>query len=198
MFPVEEGSEFTSVGNRGFPIPVCPAIIKNMKEEMGLTPKPQNEGKVYKLPTPEEIDHLEKWIADNPEEEVPMELRRDYEKEKDELEALFVKFEQDHSLEKLHEIGDLSSELFSAFTNPKGFPVAKNVFILPTLSEKESIMFITRETAKKDLVPIVSLLNSLKNMTNIPKSEYEALREIYKKLSRAVCMIRGKQVVHTH
>ena len=87
-----------------------------------------------------------------------------------ELEEMFVSFESAHSLAELILIVDLT----------------------PEEAPNNSI----RESARKDMVPIVSKLNKLKNETNIVPEKYEELRAKYMRLSRAVGIINNNKVDH--
>jgi hypothetical protein len=86
------------------------------------------------------------------------------------FENLITAFEADYPLEELHAITDLTPE--------------------------EALRHPLREPAKKALNPIVALLNKLKEETDIPSEEYEALKAEYKRLSRAVGMINNGKVDH--
>lgn len=53
-----------------------------------------------------------------------------------------------------------------------------------------------REPARKALIPIVALLNTLKEETNISKDRHDALKERYGTLSKAVGFINNNKVKH--
>ncbi|MCX6752766.1 MAG: hypothetical protein NTW62_00250 [Candidatus Nomurabacteria bacterium] len=134
---------------------------------------PPIENKQYTTPTKEQMEFLDAWLKNHPDEVIPMEMRRDCEKEKDELISLFNKFEEIHSLKDLTAL-----DIFP----PKTEDIEK---------------YQIRIAAKNDLIPIVALLNALKDKTNIPDSEYNKLKEGYKILSRAVGMVNGGKIDHT-
>lgn len=120
--------------------------------------------------TMEERAMAEAFLADYPDKNLPENERRDCEKEVQEFESLLESFESKHSLEALNAIIDLTPQ------EAPGHPV--------------------REPARKDLIPIVALMNSLKEETNISKERHDELKEKYMKLSRAVGMINNNKVRH--
>jgi hypothetical protein len=125
----------------------------------------------YEGLTDEQIAQYEAYMTVHPETPVSPEDLRNPEEETAELEALIANFEQAHDIEGLRAITNLTPE--------------------------EAPRHPTREPARKDLVPIVGLLNALKEETNIPEEKYEELKARYRNLSRAVGLINGGVVDHT-
>ena len=123
----------------------------------------------YEGLTDEQIEMYLAYMAEHPEVVIPQENRRSPEDEITEFENLIKNFEQAHNLEELTTIIELTPE--DAPNHP------------------------TREPAKKDLVPIVKLLNSLKEETTITEERHEELKAKYRYLSRAVGII-NKGIVH--
>lgn len=151
-----------------------------MNENMNFGPQPKKdqesannplEKKIFTVPNEEETQKLKDWLEIYPDEEIPMEMRRNYEKEKAEIEILFNEFEKVHSLESL------------------------NFIINPTPEDAEN--YKIRTAAKNDLIPIVTLLNALKRETNISEPEHDKLNAKYRILSRAVGMVNGGKIDHT-
>lgn len=94
---------------------------------------------------------------------------RDCKEEINILEIRFTVFETVHTLEDLHKIVDLTPD--EAPSHPR------------------------RERARLDLIPIVEVLNALKE-TNISEERYDELEARYKVLSKAVGMINNNKVRH--
>ena len=87
-----------------------------------------------------------------------------------ELENLFAEFEAKHDLAELKAIVQLSIA--------------------------EALVHPVREPAKKDLGPIVSKLNALKQETDIAIEKYDELQARYRTLSDAVGILNNGQVRH--
>ena len=121
--------------------------------------------------TDEEIEIYEAYMTDHPEVVIPQEGLRDPEKEIAELEVLITHFKRSHNFEELNAITELTPE--DAPNHP------------------------TREPARKDLNPIVALLNILERETSITKERWVELRAKYGVLSRAVGIINKGIVDHT-
>lgn len=120
--------------------------------------------------TPEENERYEQWMLGHPERVIAPENLRECGPEIAELEKLLVAFEERHSLEELLLIIDLT----------------------PAEAPSQPI----REPAKKDLIPIVALLKTLKEETNISPEKHDELKEKYMRLSRAVGIINNNRVDH--
>lgn len=161
-------------------------------------PKPEKkkEGN-FTPPTPEQMEIYNRWREDNPDEPIPIEMRRDYEKEKTELEELLARYKQGHPLENLHAISEVSPELYAVFQNAPGKSVEIRDALMAKLSQEDKEKYFLRGFAISDLKPITALLNKLHDETNIPSEEYERLKEEYKTLSRAVGMLSGGKIDHT-
>ena len=110
------------------------------------------------------------WLEKYQEEEIAPEDRRECGPEVMELEELFTSFETTHNLGELHLITDLTPE-----------EASKNLL---------------REAAKADLIPIVELLNRLKEETNISGEDHNALKAKYRRFSQAVGIIHDNKVDH--
>jgi len=119
----------------------------------------------------EESEAYLKYMATHPEIVVSQENLRDPEKEIAEFETLITNFEKSHNLEELNAITELASE------------------DAPNHTE--------RELARKELSPIVALLNIIKRETTITEEKHEELKAKYKILSRAVGIINKGIVDHT-
>ncbi len=96
--------------------------------------------------------------------------RRDCEKEVAEFQVMLEDFEARHSLDELNAIIDLRPEDMA----------------------NEPL----RESAKKALIPIVTLMNALEEETNISPERFDELKARYKRLSKAVGIIHKNQVRH--
>ena len=110
------------------------------------------------------------WLPYFTKKEIPPEQRRDCEKEVAELATLLGAFEVRHSLQTLRAI------------------------IQPP--EKDTPQYTSRESARLDIVPIVAILNVLKEQTNISPKRYDELYARYTQLSSAVGFINGTTVRH--
>ncbi|MEK7586607.1 MAG: hypothetical protein AAB453_01930 [Patescibacteria group bacterium] len=118
----------------------------------------------------EQEEQYEQWMKDHPETVIAPENLRECGPEIAEFEAMLVSFESAYSLAELHLIIELKPE-----DAPK-YPL--------------------RESAKIALIPIVAMLNKLKNETNITPEKLKELEAKYLRLSRAVGMINNNQVDH--
>lgn len=96
--------------------------------------------------------------------------KRDCNQEVIELKNLFEAFETNNSIDKLYSIINLT------YKDAPNHPI--------------------RESARQDLIPIVTKLNILKEETNITMEKYEELNNHYKYLSKAVGIINGDKVRH--
>lgn len=119
----------------------------------------------------EQVEMYESYIRDHPDLSVQPESLRNPEKETTQFEVLITNFERTHNIEALNAIVELTPE--DAPRHP------------------------TREPARKDLIPIVSLLNTLKRETSITEEKHEELVAKYRRLSQAVGMINNGLVDHT-
>jgi len=120
--------------------------------------------------TEEQRELAEYWLPFYKKEVVPEKERRDCSQEIIELQNLFTEFASDHSLNELYAIINLTAE--DALNHP------------------------VRESARKDLAPIVARLNILKQETNITAERYDELQAQYENLSKAVGIINGDKVRH--
>lgn len=117
----------------------------------------------YTVPTPEEMERLEDWLKNHPYDEIPMEMRRGCEAEVAQLEEKLTDFESKHSLDDLNAIVEVPGE--------------------------DTEEYQKRIAARDDLIPIVALLTTLRDQTNISETEHDSLKTKYKVLSRAVGFI---------
>ena len=122
-------------------------------------------------PTEEEMEVYKAYMADHPQIETSSENLKECGPEVAELEAMIASFEESYNLQELHAIITL---------RPEDVP-------------KHPI----REPARIDLVPIVTMLKTLQNETNISKSKLGELKLRYQKLSQAVGIINKDIVNHT-
>ncbi len=132
------------------------SIEKNEPDEDGLT-----------IEQREQADY---FLALYSETVIPEEERKDCEIEVSVLENLFESFEQDHSLEALLSITELTPE------ESKTHPI--------------------RTPAREALELMTPILDYLKEETNIANERHETLVEKYKQLSRAVGFINNNKVRH--
>ncbi|MBP6855055.1 MAG: hypothetical protein KBD26_01370 [Candidatus Pacebacteria bacterium] len=111
---------------------------------------------------------LKDFFERHPDEETPMEMRRDPEAEIENLLKMHMEFESKYSLEELH-----------AIENPKDKNYSKRI------------------EAIEDLKPIVLLRLKIKRETTISKEKYDELFTLYKRLSKAVGMLNNEKVDHS-
>jgi hypothetical protein len=177
-----------------------------MENNSGPMPKEEEvpalvEKKKYTPLTPEEEERAEfelnKWIENHPEEDVPMDMRREYKKDKEEFDTLFAEFEKTHSLEKLHAIAELTPELIAVFSLDTATQVEQIAAALTALSSEDAEKYKVRTAARNDLAPIYTALKTLLKKTKISEPEYEELKTASKTLSRAVGMINRDKIDHT-
>lgn len=137
--------------------------------EMGPSPE-------KKELTQEQEEQAAYWLEKNKyevEEEIKPEDRRECGPEVAELEELFTSFETAHNLEELH------------------------LFIDLDLTPENAPENLAREAAKRDLVPIVELLNKLKEETDISNENHNALKVKYRRFSQAVGILHEGLIDHT-
>lgn len=139
-----------------------------MNENMNMGLSPEEKKKQQEK---EDDEFLADYFARHPEIIISPEDRREAGSEIAEFENIIALFESKHSLESLHSITDLTPQ--------------------------EAPNHILREPARVALIPIVALLNTLENETNISKNKYEELKAEYMRLSRAVGIINKNKVDHT-
>ncbi len=120
--------------------------------------------------TPEQREAADYWLSQYAKKEIPKKERRESTQEVTELQGLLAAFEAEHSLAELHAIVDLTPQ-----DAPK-YPV--------------------RESAKKALIPIVDLINTLGKETDITAEKFAELDAHYRRLSKAVGMINNGKVRH--
>jgi hypothetical protein len=119
----------------------------------------------------EENAQFEQYMADHPEIKEEKEYMRECGPEIEKFKELIALFESKHSLSELNAIKKLTPE--------------------------EARMHPVREPARLDLIPIVALLNTLQNETNISPEQFDELKfGEYMTLSRAVGMINNNKVDH--
>lgn len=119
----------------------------------------------------EQQARYEEWLLAHPEAEMVPENLRESGPEIAEFENLLSSFESEHSLEALHAVVDLT------VTEAPQHPL--------------------REPARRALIPISNLLNTLKNETDITREKHEELVEKYMILSMAVGMLNNNKVRHS-
>lgn len=100
-------------------------------------------------------------------------------------------------MELLHEISEVSPELHLLFQDVPDRTKEMKADLIAQLSREEKNKYVIRDFAKVELKPITTLLNVLRDETNIPEVEYERLRNEYKTISRAVGMLTGGKIDHT-
>jgi hypothetical protein len=121
-------------------------------------------------PTPEGLDKLAEYMAEYPDKfrVIPPGERRECGPEITALENLIDSFKLEHSLKEL----------------------------LLITNSKEAIESPARKVAMRALTPIVAMLNTLEDETNISEEGLKRLKQGYMELSRAVGIINGKEVDH--
>lgn len=113
--------------------------------------------------TPEQQALVEYWLPQYEQRDTSNEERENCEGRVAELEGLLRTFETEYPVAELYAITDLTVE------DAPNHPV--------------------REPARKALIPIVAMLNYLKEKTNIETEQYDSLFAKYRRLSNAVGMI---------
>lgn len=129
--------------------------------------------------SPEEQAHATAWLPQYEQgaEPTPVSPEECEEREKEFL-GLIVAFEASHPIDELYAVTELDGK--DVNEHPEKYPV--------------------RVVAKRDLGPIVTALNILKDLKErglIPPEKYEALKARYTYLSRAVGIINNGKVDHT-
>jgi hypothetical protein len=160
---------------------------------------------------------LEEYFAGLEKSKAPAILRED-EPAIAELEGMIASFETKHSLADLHAIVDLSWNLVEVFKridyladprriendiatykkhNPEYIPtykanIAKAIAIIPRLNPKDARKFEIRMAAKKDLILIMTKLNSLGENEN-----YRRLKAKCLPLQKAFGSLQGDKINHS-
>jgi hypothetical protein len=122
----------------------------------------------------DENEWLEDYFANHPEAREAREAREFVHEsgpEVEQFEKLIATFESEHSLSELNSIIELTPE------DAPNHPI--------------------REPARLSLIPIVELLKTLENETNVSPEKLADLKARYRVLSRAVGIINGGKVDHT-
>ena len=141
-----------------------------MYESMNMMPPGGEENRKQERVdgiTAEQWERYQAWIAANPEEAIDPEQLATCEVE---IEKLFVRFGNEHSLEALHAITDLTPQ--------------------------EAPFNAIREAARADLKPIVRLLWITKVKFGEHSAEYKEIRARYAVFSQAVGIINKNKVDH--
>lgn len=126
--------------------------------------------------TPEEVERdenewLEQWMNMHPVVEVAkINIDEERSPEIGKIEEMFRSFESTYPLQALHAIINLTPD--------------------------EAPLHRLREPAKEALCPILDSLIALKNKTNISPGKYNELFAKYKRLARAVGIIKNNKVDH--
>lgn len=116
-----------------------------------------------------QLIELQNWLETHPNEEIPMEMRRDPEAEIAELFNMHSEFETKYSLEELHAI-----------------------------ENADDINYQKRLEAIEDLKPLTALRMKIKKETTISEQRYEdELFTSYKRLSQAVGVLSNGKIDHT-
>jgi hypothetical protein len=118
----------------------------------------------------EQEERYQHYMETHPDVEIPPGSLKESGPEIDEFEKLIAAFEDNNSLEELHQIINLTPQ--------------------------EAPFNVARERAKAALGPIVEKLNSIKRETDISKSRHDELKAEYMRLSRAVGIINNNRVDH--
>jgi hypothetical protein len=176
-----------------------------MKENMNFKSAPKLEKKKYTELNEEETKRaefeVERWVENHPDEDIPMKMRRDWEKEKDENIARLTEFAGYHSLENLNNITELTPDFIALFgLDPSKEKEAEKIeATLATLSQEDVEIYRMRTAAKEGCIEILNFCKTLAKRTNISKAEYEEIKATYyKPLSRAVGIVnRDNKVDHT-
>lgn len=143
--------------------------LKSRKEEVPLmSPEKEDEDGL----SPEERKIADSFLVEiNANEKIASEKeKRDCNEEIIELYKLFAAFEAEHSIAELNSIINLTAE------NAPNHPI--------------------REPARKAFIPILDMLNVLKNETNIATEQYDELKNKSNYISKAVGIIIGDKIRH--
>ena len=139
-----------------------------MNEKMPTFPAPENKTETKAEYSGEE--QAAQWLKDHPELVAVPEVLKESGPEIEKFKVDVAWFEVEHPLEELNLIVDLTVE------QAPHHPI--------------------REPARLALIPIVARLTAMKRETNITEEKYEEMKALYKRLSRAVGMIRNNKVDH--
>ncbi|MBU1349243.1 hypothetical protein KJ781_04220 [Patescibacteria group bacterium] len=117
-------------------------------------------------------EQLAAWLKDHPPQQVvPPELRKESGEMVEQFRTMVSSFESDYPLAELHAVIDLTP------AEAPNHPV--------------------REPARKAIIPILTLLKSIENETDISAQNLQDLKSSLKRLSQAVGMINSGKVDHT-
>lgn len=155
--------------------PSQPSQEKPQDKETVLSPEELIQAKEWGL-TPEEFllaqayqDELDREAA------IPKVGEEECEQKVKELDDLLKAFEITHPIQELYAVTELDGK--DVALNPEKYPV--------------------RTAAKKDLAPIVTALNFLKDRTTLSSERYEELHARYKYFLQAIGAINNGKVDHT-
>jgi ferric-dicitrate binding protein FerR (iron transport regulator) len=124
----------------------------------------ENPEKRDEIPSQEDQELIDSWLAKYASEEIPPEKRRECGPEVAELEQMFEDFEKTHDLEALSAITDITT-LEEAQAHPTWMP------------------------AQRALHPIYAKFRVLKDETNITDEKHAELKAKWKRLTQTIGMI---------
>lgn len=134
----------------------------------------------------EELEFLEHHIETHLEQFPAVPENRDPSLEIARVETLLSEFESKHSLENLNNVVDISENLSKVFLHKYHMAKEGLAYAVFNLSDEDREKFNIRNDAQEDLKEINSLINTLRQETNIPEEEFNKIYNSYRVLSKAV------------
>lgn len=164
------------------------------------TPEKDNERAkedvVSKTPTPEEMEWLKDYLDTHPESNSP-DIEASEVKEKfEEFLGLVSTFESKNALEELNEITDLTPELSDLFTNAYDMSDSDIEVSLSKLTEKDRDIYLKRSAAKKELIPIRTLYDTIIDSETMSKENKDAMKTQWKRINAVVGLLHKGKIEH--
>jgi hypothetical protein len=164
------------------------------------TPEKDNErakeDAVSKTPTPEEMEWLKDYLDTHPESNSP-DIEAGEVKEKfEEFLDLVSTFESKNALEELNEITDLTPELSDLFTNAYDMSDSDIEVSLSKLTEKDRDIYLKRSTAKKELIPIRTLYDTIIDSETMSKENKDVMKTQWKRINAVVGLLHKGKIEH--
>jgi Mg2+ and Co2+ transporter CorA len=164
------------------------------------TPEKDNEkakeDTVSKTPTPEEMEWLKDYLDMHPETKSASIEAGEVKEKFEEFLDLVSTFESKNALEELNEITDLTPELSDLFTNAYDMSDSDIEVSLSKLTEKDRDIYLKRSAAKKELIPIRTLYDTLIDSETMSQENKDVMKTQWKRINAVVGLLHKGKIEH--